>query len=202
MGMDFVALMRYSRARGVVPAINGLENRTTPLSAEVRSLWRVSGYFGFDWGRANWVAHDNGRQVRRPRGPDLTVALRTVDGFVLTFGRGVCCTYHLLRWRLFLTDPRWQAAMLGACEGLAGLVRSPDVALMSDFHPSYLAFFAGAGFDACLRAAVGREAEAAEIAELYEEPEPHIWDSHGFWRLRSSEQRQAEPAVAPDPRRG
>jgi hypothetical protein len=164
--MDFVALMRYSRTPDVVRAIRGLENQTVPLSAEVHSLWRESGFLGFDWGRACWVSHDNGRQVKRPRGPDLTVALRTVDGF-------------------FLTEAHWQAAMLRACEGLANRLRSPDVVLMSDYHPSYTAFFAGDGFDACLRAAVGREAEVRSIAELSEEPEPDIWDSHGFWRLRS-----------------
>jgi hypothetical protein len=196
--MNFVALMRYSRTRDVVRAINELENQTAPLSAEVRSLWRESGFFGFDWGRAYWVAHDNGRQVKRPRGPDLSVALRTVDGFFLTFGQGACCAYHLLRWRFFLTDPRWQAVMIRTCESLADRLRSPDVALMSDFHPSYSAFFAGTGFDACLRAAVGREAEVGSIAELYEEPEPHIWDSHGLWWLRSSERRHAEPSAAAD----
>ena len=186
MGMDFVALMRYSRTRDVVRAINGLENQTRPLSAEVRQLWGEFGFFELDWDRAFWVSHDNGRQVKRPRGPDLTIDLRTVDGFFLTFGQGVCCAYHLLRWRFFLTEPRWQEAMLRAGEGLADLLRSPDVALMSDFHPSYSAFFAGSGFDACLREAVGQEGEVAEIADLYHEPEVHLWDSHGFWRLRSS----------------
>ncbi len=56
MGMDFVALLRYSRTRDVVRAINGLENQTRPLSAEVQSLWRASGFFRLDWDRAYWVA--------------------------------------------------------------------------------------------------------------------------------------------------
>jgi hypothetical protein len=198
VGMDFVALMRYSRTREVVRAINGLENQTRPLSAEVRTLWQEFGFFGFDWDRAYWVALDDFRQAKRPRGPDLTVALRTVDGFFLTFGQGVCCAYHLLRWRFFLVEPRWQAAMIRACEGLADLLRSPDVALTSDFHPSHSAFFAGAGFDACLRVAVGPEAEVAEIAQLYQQPDEYTWDSHGFWRLRSSAARPAEPGAAAD----
>jgi hypothetical protein len=108
--MDFVALLRYRRTREVVRAINGLENQRTPLSAEVQTLWRDSGFFRFDWDRASWVSRDGRRQVKRPSGPELRVALRTVDGF----GRGVCCAYHLLRWRLFLTEPRWRQAMLGA----------------------------------------------------------------------------------------
>ncbi|QDV29482.1 hypothetical protein Spb1_13880 [Planctopirus ephydatiae] len=195
MGMDFVALIRYSRSREVVRAINRLENQTAPLSAEVRSLWREYEFFEFDWGRACWVAPDNGRQVKRPRGPDLSVALRTVDGFFLTFGQGVCCVYHPLRWRFFLTEPRWQAAMLGACESLADLLQSQDVAVMSDFHPSYAAFFDGAGFDVCLSAAVGQDAEVGTIHELYEEPEPHSWDSHGFWRLRSLEPSRSKPSA-------
>jgi hypothetical protein len=189
--MDFVALMRYNRTHDVVQAINELENQTQPLSAEVQMLWSESGFIEFDWHRSYWVALDHfRRQVKRPRGPDLTKALRTVDGFFLTFGQGVCCVYHLLRWRFFLVEPCWQAAMLGACEGLADLFQSPDVVLTSDYHPSYSAFFAGAGFDACLRAVVGQEAEVAEIADLYQQPDEHTWDSHGFWRLRSSEPKQ------------
>jgi hypothetical protein len=201
VGMDFVALMRYRRTRDVVRAISILENQTRPLSAELQALWRESGFFEFGWDRAYWVALDDYRQVKWPRGPDLTAALRTTDGFFLTFGRGVCCAYHLLRWRFFLTDPRWRAAMTRACEQLADLLRAPDVALMSDFHPAYTAFFAGAGFDACLRAAVGREAEVADLADLYEEPDGHTWDSHGYWRLRSSAAGATEPDTARNHRR-
>lgn len=189
MGMDFIALMRYRRTPDVIRAIHEMENQTDPLSSEIMALWQESHFFAFDWDRAFWIALDDSRQVKRPRGPDLSVALRTVDGFFLTFGQGVCCVYHLLRWRLFLVEPRWQQAMLRACEILADLLQSPDVAIMSDHHPAYTAFFAGAGFDACLRTAVGAESEVAEIAQLYQEPGPDTWDSHGFWRLRSTEVR-------------
>jgi hypothetical protein len=72
------------------------------------------------------------------------------------------------------------------------------VALMSDWHPSYKAFFDGAGFDACLRVAVGQEAEVAQIAQLYQEPDEDTWDSHGFWRLRSSAVSPAKPDVPVD----
>jgi hypothetical protein len=189
--MDFVALIRYSRHRKVVQAINRLENETQPLSADVLSLWRASGFFPFNWDRAYWVSHKDCRQVKRPAGPDLTVALRTTDGFFLTFGQGVCCAYHLLRWRFFLTDPPWQRAMLGACTTLADVLHSPDGVVMSDFHPSYHAFFAGAGYDACLQAGIGEEAEVSDLAALYQEPDKDTWDSHGFWRFRHSEARPA-----------
>lgn len=187
MGMDFVALLRYSRTPEVVRTIAQLENATAPFSVEVQSLWREYEFFSYDWSRTYWVARDNGRQVKRPLRPNLNVALRTVDGFFLTFGQGVCCAYHLLRWRFFLTQPRWQAAMIDASERLSDLLQSPDVVLMSDYHPSYSAFVSGARFDTCLEAAVGPEAEVAELVDLYEEPEPNVWDSHGFWRLRPSE---------------
>lgn len=59
--MDFVALMRYSGTRDVVRAIRGLENQTAPLSAEVPSLWRESGFFGFNGDRAYGEA-PGGRQ--------------------------------------------------------------------------------------------------------------------------------------------
>jgi hypothetical protein len=135
--------------------------------------------------------------VKRPRGPDLTVALRTVDGFFLTFGQGVCCAYHLLRWRFFLTDPAWQHAMLGACNALADLLGSPDGVVTSDFHPAHQAFFAGAGYDACLRAATPGEGEVASVAELYELFDPDgTWDSHGDWRFR----RDGAPASDEPPR--
>lgn len=196
MGMDFVALIRYRRTRGVIRAVAGLENQTRPLSAEVAARWRACGLPALPWDRAYWVARDDFRQVKRPRGPDLTAALRTADGFYLTFGRGVCCAYHLLRWRLFLTDPGWQRAMLAACDALANLLDSPDGVVMSDFHPSYAAFFAGAGYDECLRAAVGAEAEVAALADLYREPDEDTWDSHGFWRFRP------RPVAAPDPPAG
>src|SRR4051794_29478141 len=101
MGMDFVALVRYSRTRNVVRAINALENQTTPISAEVPALWREQQFFRLPWDRAFWVSLDDYRQVKRPRGPRLDVAMRTVDGFYLVFGQGVCCIYHLLRWRFF-----------------------------------------------------------------------------------------------------
>ena len=52
MGMGFVARMRHSRTREVVRAIDGSENQPRPLSAEVRSLWRESGFSEFDRSRA------------------------------------------------------------------------------------------------------------------------------------------------------
>jgi hypothetical protein len=203
MGMDFVALLRYSRRPAVVRAINGLENRVEPISAEVRALWRESGFFGFDWNRAYWIVNDTprstgegyGRQVKRPRSPDRTVALRTVDGFFLTFGRGVCCVYHLLRWQFFLLDPRWQDAMLRACDTIADLVQSDEGVVLSDFHPSYHAFFRGSGFDACLKAAPPEDAEVAEVKDMYQVVEPDgTWDSHGYWRFRQPDRLQPRPA--------
>jgi hypothetical protein len=182
--MDFVALLRYSRTRSVVRAIAGLENQTVPVSAEVQRLWREQGFFQLRWGRAYWVSHTDSRQVKRPRGPDLTAALRTVDGFFLTFGQGVCCVYHLLRWRQFLTDPQWQHAMLAACGALAELLQAPDGVVMSDYHPGYQAFFAGAGYDACLRDLPPGEGEVDTIAGLYQRVDPDMWDSHGYWVFR------------------
>src|SRR3954453_6768845 len=93
MGMDFAALLRYARTRDVVRRIDALENQTRPISTEVRSLWREQRFAPYRWSRACWVSHAGyrQRQVKRPRGPALGAALRTVDGFYLTFGRGACC---------------------------------------------------------------------------------------------------------------
>src|SRR5205809_1078189 len=100
MGMDFVALVRYSRTREVVRRINALENDSAPISTEVQSLWKSQQFAPYSWTRAFWVSHEGyrHRQVKRPRGPSLKVALRTVDGFFLTFGQGACCIAHSLRW--------------------------------------------------------------------------------------------------------
>lgn len=187
MSMDFVALVRYSRTPEVVRAINALENRICPISDEVQSLWIEQRFFAFSWRRTSWVSLQDSRQVKRPRGPRLDVALRSVDGFFLTFGQGVCCVYHLLRWRLFLTDPHWQGSMLSACGTIADILRSPDGVVMSDYHPAYSKFFDGGGFDACLKAAPPEEGEVESVSDLYQVVDPDgTWDSHGFWYFRRS----------------
>lgn len=115
-----------------------------------------------------------------------------MDGFFLTFGQGVCCIYHLLRWQFFLTDPLWQGAMLRACDALANRLESPEGVVMSDFHPAYQAFFAGRGYHACLHSLPPEEGEVETIADLYQIVRPDdAWTSHGYWRFR----RDGAPVV-------
>jgi hypothetical protein len=192
MGMDFVALMRYRRTRDVVRRINALENQTRPLSADVQSLRAEQGFSPQPWSRAYWVAGPNARQVRRPRGPSLQATLRTVDGFFLTFGQGICCADHLLRWWFFLTDPRWQRAMLAACDTIADLLGSTEGVVMSDFHPAYSAFLEGASFDECLRGVPPGEAELGSLSQLHRIVRSDgTWESHGYWHFRRDPSRQA-----------
>lgn len=185
MGMNFVALVRYHRTQDVLRRIGSLENQKQPISAEVAHLWKEHRFAPLSWDRAYWVSHSDYRQVKRPSGPGLDMALRTVDGFYLTFGQGACCFFHSLRWHIFLTQPAWQPVLLGACNTLADLLEAPDGAIMSDFHPSHTAFLGGAGYDACLRAALPSEGEVTRISDLYRIVDAEgTWDSHGFWTFR------------------
>ncbi len=187
MGMDFAALVRYSRTRAVLQRINALENQTQPLSLEVQSLWEKQRFAPNAWSRSTWVQQVGyrQRQVKRPDGPALNVALRAVDGFHLVFGQGVCCVGHSLRWLFFLTDPLWQYAMLAACNTIADLLESHDGVVMSDHHPAHTAFFAGSGYDACLRAVPSGEGEVANLSDLYQIVDAEgTWDSHGYWCFR------------------
>jgi hypothetical protein len=197
--MDFVALLRYRRTADVVGAIDALEGQTSPVLAHVRP---GGGFAAIDRGRSCWVSHGSGRQVERPRGPDVSAALRTVEGFHLTFGRDACCVYYPLRWLFFLTDPAWQRAMLEACDAIADLLESPDGAVMSDFHPAYGAFFQGCGYDECLRAATPGEGEVASLTELFRLVDPDgTWDSRGYWCFRRDGLRTAGPTAATPPSR-
>ena len=185
MGMNFVALVRYHRTREVVRRINSLENQRQPISSEVQTLWKEQRFAPLNWDRAYWVSQKGSRQAKRPRAPSLDVALRTVDGFYLTFGQGACCFFHSLRWNIFLTQSAWQPVLLRACNTLADLLQAPDGAIMSDYHPSHTAFVRGAGYDACLQAAPSGEGEVAKIADLYRTVDAEgTWDSHGYWTFR------------------
>ena len=186
MGMNFNALLRYNRTRALLLRVYALENQATPVSVEGAAIWTKQDWATLEFRQTKWVSRErNARQMKRPRGPSLKVALRTVDGFYLTFGQGVCSIDHVVRWLAFVTEPPWQHALLDACNLFADLLESPDGVIMSDWHPSSSAFFNGVGYDACLRSAPLGEGEVNEISDLYQVVDSEgTWTSHGYWCFR------------------
>ncbi len=77
MGKNSAALIRCHRRHEGVRRINALENQVHPISSEVQALWATQRFAPLGWRQAKWVSHKAARQVKRPRGPSLDVALRT-----------------------------------------------------------------------------------------------------------------------------
>ena len=91
MGMDFSALLRYGGFRKSQRAIDDLERASPSAFRRVLDLWRQARFFPF-WKKYKhnaWVDPRNGRQVKRPQSPEVSIALRTTEGFFISFGRGV-----------------------------------------------------------------------------------------------------------------
>ncbi len=218
MGLDFSALFRYPGFRKSQQAITELERASAPEFRSVLEQWRRSGFFSFGrkYSRNAWVDPESGRQVKRPKTPDVAVALRTTESFSISFGRGVIYLYHLLRWHTFLKDPRWRGVMLDACASLARLMDASDCILAHDCHAVMGAFRRNLTFEGCLASVPPDEGEVASIDDLYVEIEDHesdvvmkpngrlvrrdrsmplppgwlyptVWDSKGYWRFKWSD---------------
>jgi membrane protein implicated in regulation of membrane protease activity len=63
---------------------------------------------------------------------DHVLCSLTPEGFFITFGRAAIHVYHLLRWRYFLTDQKWQAAMLSVCASVVRHFNATDCVLAHD----------------------------------------------------------------------
>lgn len=176
MGMDFVALMKYTRNEGrLLRVLDALEAGSP---AEVQALAglmhaRGMGYPDHEpasfWEFTSRPELRNPRLVRRPLQPNLGAALRLPEGFSLTFGPDAVEVYHVLRWHFFLTDPELRRAMLDACGSLARLLGTTDCIVTSDLSPVVQAFRQGQSFDACLASAEAEDAERPSLADLYRE---------------------------------
>jgi hypothetical protein len=186
MGLDFSALLKTPtllKASGNV--LDALERMSPP---EVREVSRFWGYAGFatlpEPLQPVWVNNFGVQEVvSRPMLPSLEVSLKTSEGFYLTFGSDAVRIYHILRWRIFLTDIQWQRLMLNACRAFARELGAVDGIVTSDWSPVIDAFFRGLRFEEALAEGKGKDGEVAYLTDLYVEDVDGTWDSNGYWRF-------------------
>ena len=188
MGMDFVALLKCPDWTKVMHAVRSLERASPPAAQEVAELSRSCGYAEPTVSRPVWVTADlDLTHVSRPTLPTLDVDLLTPEDFHLTFGADAVAVGHVLRWRVFMTEPEWQKAMLGACREFAQLLGATEGIVTSDHSPVVLGFLDGLCFDEALHRGQARDGEVSEWPELYDELDEHTWDPRGYWRFLKHE---------------
>ena len=138
MGKDFTAILRCDiTAEAVSRGLDALEatDRPMPLQ-EVLRCWKEYGFFGFyeDWRVPVWVEYENheAELAARPKLPTLDANLRLPEGFFVTVAKDSIVVYHLLRWHLFLTEPKWQSVMFEALRWLCKELAASDCVLAHD----------------------------------------------------------------------
>jgi hypothetical protein len=209
MGLDFTALIHYAGPTAdLLQAVARLERgEEHPALAEVVTCGlRYDFAFAKRAGQqAFWrsSADYEQRLARRPALPFLEACLDLPSDFSLTFGQDAVCVYHMLRWMFFVREPEWQRVMLMAIRWFCELFRASDCIVTNDGHPSVLAFQSGATFREALQVAdVQGEGEVPSIGDLFidkgyaeelafvgpggELLAIPLWDTHGYWRFRSS----------------
>ena len=178
MGMDFTAMLCCDpRSEAVSRALDTLEatDRPQPLQAVVKS-WKEYGFFGFyeDWRVPVWVQYKNheAELATRPTLPSLQVNLRLPEGFFVTVAKDAIIVYHLLRWRLFLTEPKWQSVMFDALRWFCDEFAAEDCVLAHDCQWVPRGIRQGLSFAEALRQAE-REGggQVSSFKELYIEKE-------------------------------
>jgi hypothetical protein len=184
MGMDFFALLKSEwmgeRSLRVVDAI---ESDSPVELKQVRVLWKECDFADMDLSKAEWIeAYGSGAIISRPELPNLKASLHTPEDFFITFGQDSIGIYHILRWRSFLVDPRWQSTMLQACHVLSHMFSATEGIITNDESPVIAAFLNGATFDDALAAGQGEYGEVKNLNDLYFENED-IWNSTGYWRF-------------------
>lgn len=183
MGDDFSALLAY---RGIDAAIERIITRLEsgyepPELTRVVELGVVNGFHWADrrW-RVRWfdTADCETPREARPLLPDATAQLKLQSGFFLAFGADAIWVYHLLRWRSFRVDPRWQEAMVSAVNWFRHVFGATDAVITWDGSWIVGGFKSGLSFDRAQGQAVNEgEREVASVDDL-----PLLDDNHGWWR--------------------
>jgi hypothetical protein len=175
MGVDFVALMKYTTGLTdrILGAIERLEHgeRFPELDAITKYAQEQRYLTLADIESSDWVSWHTGEPIIRPRLPDLSSALRLPQSFFLTFSFDAIRVYSLLRWYSFLTNEEWQRQMLSALRLFCHMFGAVDGVIMGDDHPADRSFFEGYSYDDCLRYNGRANGRKATIAELYCEVE-------------------------------
>jgi hypothetical protein len=140
MGMDFTAILRCEiSTEATSHALDALEatDRPMPLQA-VSRCWQEYGYSSSpkEWRVPAWVKHENHEVelLARPPLPTLEADLRLPEGFFVTVAEDSIIVYHLLRWQLFLTEPKWQSVMFEALRWFCNEFTAKDCVLAHDCH--------------------------------------------------------------------
>ena len=138
----------------------------------VLDCWQDFDFFAFhsDWGDPAWVDRENLDFVLpgRPQLPCLTGALRLPEGFFLTVAQDTIIVYHLLRWIVFLTEPKWQSVMFDALRWMCENFSARDCVVAHDCHPAVTCIRDGMPFEKALEYADQKcFGEVQSFAELY-----------------------------------
>lgn len=190
MGKDFSALLKTQWAgEKSMKVVAALEADSPPELKQVQAFWKEYGFSEPMLSKATWVQlfNESGAEIARPDLPNLRAGLHTPEDFFITFGIDAMCIYHLLRWRKFLIDSRWQKVMLQACDSLCRLFGANEGIVTNDESPVITAFFNGSSFDEALAVGQGKYGEVEDIKDLYVEPTPDTWDSFGYWKFLKKE---------------
>jgi hypothetical protein len=181
MGMDFTAILRYDPSSDAVArTLDALEaaDRPSPLQAVVRR-WQEAGFFKFyeDWLVPVWVERpdddDEAELPARPPLPSLQASLRLPEGFFLTLAKDAVLVDHLLRWRFFLTDSKWQTVMLDSLTWFCNHFAAKDCVLAHDCQcvPSCIRRQGLSFAEALSRAEQEGEGQVKSLSDLYLEME-------------------------------
>jgi hypothetical protein len=189
MGMDFSALLKYQWAgEKSMRVVASIEADSPAELKQVQPLWKQCEFSEQTLTKATWVENlGSGVEIPRPDLPNLLASLSTPEDFFITFGVDAVRIYHVLRWRQFLVDSRWQEVMLQACHALCRLFGATEGIVTNDESPVIEAFFEGASFDDALAAGQGVYGEVSDVKDLYLEPTPDLWDSTGYWKFLKKE---------------
>ena len=189
MAMDFCALLKSQFPR-LLSNVSTLVEQGSPDGVRyVADHWKNAGFAEVSLVKPVWVPRYSVEPgvVQAPSLPDLQLALRTKEEFYLTFGIDALSIYHPLRWHTFLVEQEWQLTMLDACNAFADLFDATEAILTNDESPVIETFYQGASFDDALAAGKYKNGEVGHLHELLEIVDSDgTWDSHGFYRFRTS----------------
>lgn len=187
MGYDFAALFHCKLPGETLRSLAcNLAADSWPELVGACDCWNESGFFEINEEEAIWIHRDsNERLSTAPSIPDLKYSFQTKELFFFTFGKDAICLNYVLRWRVFLTDPKWQNLMMDLCNQLAARFKAREWLVCPDESQIIDNFLNGMSFSTALERQT--EPKVNSVSEMYKQLENSgNWDTSGYYLTKSN----------------